>query len=78
MPRAQTSGETEGFLKAVVDATNDQILGVALYVAGASELNAIIHLAMRLKVPYTALRDEMYTHPTMSEGLNGPFASWVD
>jgi probable pyridine nucleotide-disulfide oxidoreductase len=77
MPRAQTSGETDGFMKAVVDAKTDEILGVAFYVAGASELIATIHLAMRLKVPYTTLRDEMYTHPTISEGFNGLFASWV-
>lgn len=37
----------------------------------------LIHLAMRLGVPYTMLRDEMYTHPTFMEGLNGLFTSWV-
>jgi pyruvate/2-oxoglutarate dehydrogenase complex dihydrolipoamide dehydrogenase (E3) component len=78
MPRAQTSGETEGFLKAVVDAKTEQILGVAFFVAGASELIAIIHLAMRLRVPYTTLRDEMYTHPTFAEGFNGLFTAWID
>lgn len=78
MPRAQTTGETEGFLKAVVDRKTDRILGTAFYVAEASEMNAIIHLAMRLGAPYTTLRDEMYTHPTFAEGLNGLFTSWVD
>lgn len=77
MPRAQTTGETMGFLKAVVDAATDRILGTAFFVAEASELNAIIHLAMRHNLPYTALRDEMYTHPTFAEGLNGLFTSWV-
>ncbi len=78
MPRAQTTGQTEGFLKAVVDADTKRILGTAFYVAEASEMNAVIHLAMRLGVPYTVLRDEMYTHPTFMEGLNGLFASWAD
>jgi pyruvate/2-oxoglutarate dehydrogenase complex dihydrolipoamide dehydrogenase (E3) component len=78
MPRAQTTGETAGFLKAVVDAATERILGTAFFVAEASELNAIIHLAMRHGLPYTALRDEMYTHPTFAEGLNGLFTSWVD
>lgn len=78
MPRAQTTGETEGFLKAVVDRKTDRILGTAFYVAEASEMNAIIHLAMRLGAPYTTLRDEMYTHPTFAEGLNGLFTAWVD
>lgn len=78
MPRAQTTGETQGFLKAVVDAATDRILGTAFFVAEASELNAVIHLAMRHGLPYTALRDEMYTHPTFAEGFNGLFTSWVD
>ena len=78
MPRAQTTGETQGFLKAVVDVATDQILGTACLTAGASELNAVIHLAMRHGLPYTALRDEMYTHPTFAEGLNGLFTSWVE
>lgn len=78
MPRAQTTGETQGFLKAVVDAATDQILGTACLSAGASELNAVIHLAMRHGLPYMALRDEMYTHPTFAEGLNGLFTSWVE
>lgn len=78
MPRAQTTGQTEGFLKAVVDADTERILGTAFYIAEASEMNAVIHLAMRLDVPYTLLRDEMYTHPTFMEGLNGLFTSWVE
>jgi pyruvate/2-oxoglutarate dehydrogenase complex dihydrolipoamide dehydrogenase (E3) component len=78
MPRAQTSGETQGFLKVVVDAQTERILGTAFFVAEASELNALIHLAMRLGVPYTTLRDEMYTHPTLTEGLNGLFGAWIE
>ncbi|MDE3231438.1 MAG: hypothetical protein KGO05_16285, partial [Chloroflexota bacterium] len=78
MPRAQTTGETRGFMKVVVDAQTDRILGTAFFLAEASELNAVIHLAMRLGVPYTTLRDEMYTHPTFAEGLNGLFGAWVE
>jgi pyruvate/2-oxoglutarate dehydrogenase complex dihydrolipoamide dehydrogenase (E3) component len=78
MPRAQTTGATEGFLKAVVDTATDRILGTAFFVAEASELNALVHFAMRHDLPYTALRDEMYTHPTFAEGLNGLFTSWVE
>lgn len=78
MPRAQTTGETQGFLKAVVDSATDRILGTAFFVSEASELNALIHLAMRHDLPFTALRDEMYTHPTFAEGLNGLFTSWVE
>jgi pyruvate/2-oxoglutarate dehydrogenase complex dihydrolipoamide dehydrogenase (E3) component len=77
MPRAQTTGETEGFLKAVVDAATDRILGTAFFVAAASEMSAVVHLAMRLGLPYTMLRDEMYCHPTFTEGLNSLFTSWV-
>lgn len=78
IPRAQTTGETQGFLKAVVDTVTDRILGTAFFIAEAGEMNAVIHLAMRLGLPYTTLRDEMYTHPTFMEGLNGLFASWAE
>jgi pyruvate/2-oxoglutarate dehydrogenase complex dihydrolipoamide dehydrogenase (E3) component len=77
MPRAQTTGETDGFLKAVVDAETDRILGASFFVAQASEMMAIIHLAMRLGLPYMTRRDEMYAHPTFAEGLNSLFNSWV-
>ncbi|HEX8730886.1 MAG TPA: hypothetical protein VF725_02395 [Ktedonobacterales bacterium] len=54
--------------------TRDRILGVAVFLTEASKLNAVIHLAMRLRVPYITLRDELYPHPTFAEGLMASLA----
>ena len=72
--RAVTSGETRGYLKAVVDADTDRILGAAVLAAEGGEVIASIQVAMIAGLPYTALRDMMFAHPTMAEGLNDLFA----
>lgn len=74
IPRAMTSGETRGYLKAVVDADTDQILGASILAAEGGEVMAVIQVAMRAGLPYTALRDMVFAHPTMAEGLNNLFA----
>ncbi len=70
IPRAQTLAETRGFLKAVVDAHSDQVLGFAMLGAEAGEVASVVQAAMLGKLPYTTLRDTIWSHPTMSEGLN--------
>ncbi|QHV94289.1 FAD-dependent oxidoreductase [Spirosoma endbachense] len=72
--RAQILNETEGLLKCIVDADTDQILGCTLLCANSSELINLVQLAMRARFDYTVLRDTIYTHPSMSEGLNDLFA----
>ena len=74
IPRAVTSGETRGYLKAVVDADNDQILGVAILAAEGGEVMSVVQTAMRAGLPSSALRDMIFAHPTMAEGLNDLFA----
>ena len=74
IPRAVTSGETRGYLKAVVDADTDQILGVAILAAEGGEVMAVVQVAMHAGLPYSALRDMIFAHPTMAEGLNDLFA----
>jgi pyruvate/2-oxoglutarate dehydrogenase complex dihydrolipoamide dehydrogenase (E3) component len=74
VPRAMTSGETHGYLKAVVDADTDLLLGASILAAGGGEVIAAIQIAMQAKMPYTALRDMIFAHPTMAEGLNDLFA----
>ena len=74
IPRAMPSGETRGYLKAVVDGESDQILGAAILAAEGGEVMALIQVAMHAGLPYTALRDMIFTHPTMAEGLNDLFA----
>lgn len=73
LPRARTIGQPEGLLKAVVDAETGRILGCSLFCAEASEVINTVSLAMRMGVPYTYLRDGIYTHPSMSESLNDLF-----
>ena len=68
--RALEIGETRGFMKAVVDADTKQILGCTILGVEGGEIMAIIQVAMMGKLPYTALRDGMFTHPTLAEGLN--------
>jgi pyruvate/2-oxoglutarate dehydrogenase complex dihydrolipoamide dehydrogenase (E3) component len=75
IPRARTLGETRGFLKAVIDAHSDQILGFSMLGTEAGEVTAIVQMAMLGKLPSTALRDGLLAHPTMEEGLNYLFHS---
>jgi pyruvate/2-oxoglutarate dehydrogenase complex dihydrolipoamide dehydrogenase (E3) component len=65
--RAVEKGETEGFMKVVVDADTDEILGAAIFGVGGDEVvHAIIDI-MSAKLPYTAISRRMHIHPTVSE-----------
>jgi pyruvate/2-oxoglutarate dehydrogenase complex dihydrolipoamide dehydrogenase (E3) component len=76
IPRARTLTETRGFLKAIVDAQSGQILGFAMLGAHAGEVTSVVQMAMLGKLPFTALRDGILSHPTMAEGLNYLFNSF--
>jgi len=67
--RTRTLSETRGFMKAVIDATSDRILGFAVFGVEAGEIMAAVQVAMIARLPYTALRDAVFTHPTLLEGL---------
>ena len=73
--RARTLGETQGFMKALVEADGDRILGFTALGVGAGEIMAAVQVAMIAESPYTALRDAVLTHPTLSEGLIPLFSS---
>jgi len=73
--RARTLSETRGFLKALVEAESDRILGFTALACGAGEIMAAVQVAMIGKLPYTALRDAVLTHPTLVEGLIPLFSS---
>jgi pyruvate/2-oxoglutarate dehydrogenase complex dihydrolipoamide dehydrogenase (E3) component len=73
--RALTLSETRGFLKALVEADSDQILGFTAFGVGAGEIMASVQVAMIAGMPYTALRDAVLTHPTLVEGLIALFSS---
>lgn len=70
IPRAKAIGETDGLLKAVIDAETSQILGMMLFCAESYEVINLVKLAMDQQISYTVLRDMIYTHPSMSEALN--------
>jgi pyruvate/2-oxoglutarate dehydrogenase complex dihydrolipoamide dehydrogenase (E3) component len=67
--RAVTLGETRGFLKMLIDAQSDRILGFTAFGTEASEMMAAVQTAMLGGLPYTVLRDAIFTHPTAAEGL---------
>jgi probable pyridine nucleotide-disulfide oxidoreductase len=75
VPRARIVGDPRGVMKAVVDATTDEILGVALLAHDAHELVNTVALAMRHGATAGDLRDAIYTHPSMTEALNDLFAN---
>jgi len=73
--RARTLSETRGFVKALVETDSDRILGFTAFGVGAGEVLAPVQVAMIAGLPYTALRDAVLTHPTLTEGLIPLFSS---
>jgi pyruvate/2-oxoglutarate dehydrogenase complex dihydrolipoamide dehydrogenase (E3) component len=75
--RAIEVDETRGFMKAIVDAQSNQILGAAVLGIEGGEMMAQIQLAMMGKLPYTALKDGIFAHPTLAESLNNLFGHFA-
>lgn len=73
--RALETDESRGFMKAVVDEQSGQILGCAILGIEGGEIMSAIQLAMMGKLPYTALRDAVFAHPTLAESLNNLFTT---
>jgi pyruvate/2-oxoglutarate dehydrogenase complex dihydrolipoamide dehydrogenase (E3) component len=67
--RTHTIAEPRGFMKMLIGASSDEILGFTAFGVEASELMAAVQTAMVGRLPYTVLRDAIFAHPTMSEGL---------
>ena len=67
--RTRTIGETTGFAKVLVSAKTDQILGFSMVGPDAGEVVAVVQTAMLAQMPYVGLRDALFAHPTMAEGL---------
>ncbi len=65
--RAVEKGETQGFMKVVVDADTEEILGAAILGVGGDEVIHAILDIMTAKKPYTAISRTMHIHPTVSE-----------
>ncbi len=67
--RAREFGQTAGFIKVLIDAETEQILGAAVLGLTGDEVIQTFTMAMIAKAPYTAIRDAMFIHPTVNELL---------
>jgi pyruvate/2-oxoglutarate dehydrogenase complex dihydrolipoamide dehydrogenase (E3) component len=74
--RAMERDETRGFLKAVVDADTERILGAAVLGVNGGEVVTLFQLAMMGNLPWSALADGVFIHPTLAESLNTLFAGF--
>lgn len=73
--RARTLSETRGFMKALIDAKSDRILGFAAFGVNVGEIMPTVQVVMSGGLPYTLLRDSIIAHPTIAEGLGPLFSS---
>lgn len=73
--RALEMDEPRGFMKAVVDADTNLILGCAVLGVEGGELMSMLEIAMMGSLPYTTLRDGIFAHPTLAEALNNLFTA---
>jgi pyruvate/2-oxoglutarate dehydrogenase complex dihydrolipoamide dehydrogenase (E3) component len=71
--RALETDETRGFLKAIVDAETNQILGAAVLGIEGGEIMSMLEIAMMGRLPFSALRDGIFAHPNLAESLNNLF-----
>ncbi|MBO0932638.1 mercuric reductase [Fibrella aquatilis] len=72
--RAIETDHTNGFMKVLVDADTDLIVGAAVLGMEGGELMTMLQIAMLGKLPYTRLRDAVFAHPTLAESLNNLFS----
>lgn len=75
IPRARILGETRGLLKSVIDKKTSRILGCTLLCAEAGEMINTIRIAMQAGLDYQAVRDMIFTHPSMTESFNDLYSS---
>ncbi len=74
IPKSQVLRETDGLLKAVIDNKTERILGVMLLCPESHEMINTVKLAIDAGLSYRILRDQVFTHPTMSESFNDLFS----
>ncbi len=73
--RAVETNETKGFMKAVVDAKTNQILGATVLGYEGGEVMAVLQMAMQGKITAHELRENIFAHPTLAESINNLFMS---
>ena len=72
--RTATTGETKGFMKVLVAANDDRVLGFTMIGAEAGEVMTVVQTAILGGLPCSKLRDAILAHPTMAEGLGDLFS----
>jgi pyruvate/2-oxoglutarate dehydrogenase complex dihydrolipoamide dehydrogenase (E3) component len=75
VPRAKTTGQMDGLLKATIEKSTQRILGCTVLAADAGEMIGTVQAAMMAQISASALRDAVLSHPTMVEGFNALFAT---
>ncbi len=70
IPKAKVLKDQRGILKMLVDPDTQRIIGATIYAPESHEIINMVALAMRAQLPYTMLRDQIYTHPTIAETFN--------
>jgi pyruvate/2-oxoglutarate dehydrogenase complex dihydrolipoamide dehydrogenase (E3) component len=73
--RTRTTGETAGFMKVLVEAAGERILGFTIIGPEAGEVMAAVQTAMLGGLPYTIFQHAILAHPTMAEGLGDLFSA---
>ncbi len=73
--KTRTLSEPRGVLKMLISADSDEILGFTAFGVEGSELMAVVQTAMLGHMPYTTLRQGIFTHPTVAEGLTALLAN---
>ena len=71
--RAIETGDTRGFMKAVVDADTKKILGAAILGTEGGEVMSVLQMAVEGNITYDRIRYCVFAHPTYSESLNNLF-----
>ena len=74
--RALEVAEDRGFMKVIVDADTQQILGCAILGIEGGEIMSMLQIAMMGDLPYPVLQEAVFAHPTLAESLNNLFGSF--
>jgi pyruvate/2-oxoglutarate dehydrogenase complex dihydrolipoamide dehydrogenase (E3) component len=73
--KAIEMGESEGFIKVLVNTKNNQIIGAAILAVEGAELVHLYADLMNAEAPYTVIRDAIYIHPTLAEAVQSAVSS---
>jgi pyruvate/2-oxoglutarate dehydrogenase complex dihydrolipoamide dehydrogenase (E3) component len=74
--KARESGETEGFIKVIIDGKTNRILGAAVLASAGAELVHLYVDMMNADAPYTVIRDAIHIHPTLAEAIQSAVTSF--